>query len=85
MLTQYIRAALHKAHYEYVVEDGCYFATVPGLNGLWADGKTLEATRDTLAEVIEDWVIAHLIDRVPVPEVDGVAVGPREESIGVPV
>lgn len=73
--------ALHKAHYEYVEEDGCYFASIPGLKGIWADGDTLEECRKTLAEVIEDWVLAHIALGVEVPECNGVTVGPKAETV----
>ncbi len=53
MLTEYIEAALHQARYE-LMEDGRFFADIPPCEGLWADGDTLEATREQLRSVLED-------------------------------
>jgi len=74
MIIEYIQAALRKAHYELIEEDDLYFGSVPGLKGVWSEGRTLEECRSTLAEVIEDWIWAHIRDNVPVPEIDGMMV-----------
>jgi hypothetical protein len=42
VLTDYIREAMRLAHYE-LMENGRFFATIPGLKGLWAEEATLEA------------------------------------------
>ncbi|BAY47344.1 hypothetical protein SAMD00079811_49620 [Scytonema sp. HK-05] len=41
MLTNYIQAALHQATYE-LLDDGTFYAEVPGLQGLYANAPTLE-------------------------------------------
>ena len=51
MLTRYITAAMERAHYEPVGEGG-YFGSIPGLDGAWGSGPTLEACRKELAEVL---------------------------------
>lgn len=59
MLTNYIQAAMHQAHYE-LIEDGTFFATIPGLEGLWANAPTLEECRDELQSSLEDWLLLGL-------------------------
>ena len=81
MIIQYIKSALRKAHYEFVEDGELFFGSVPGLKGVWADGKTLEECRDTLAEVIEDWVWAHVRINIPVPEIDGIRVEPNPNTV----
>lgn len=71
MLTEYIQAALKKAHYE-IMEDGRYWGEIPGLQGVWADGDTLEECRETLREVLEDWLLVRLRERLRIPLLDGV-------------
>jgi predicted RNase H-like HicB family nuclease len=73
MLTEYIRAAMRKAHYE-IIENGDepYWGHIPGLQGVWSVGATLEAAREELREVLEDWILAHVADGVPVPAADGI-------------
>ena len=56
MLTEYIQAAMRAAHYE-LMEDGRFFASVPPCEGVWADGDTLEAAREELQDVLEDWIL----------------------------
>lgn len=54
MITEYILQNLASAHYK-IFDDGTYYGEIPGLQGVWADGKTLESCRETLREVLEDW------------------------------
>ena len=42
MITEYIEAALARAKYEIIEDEEPYYGEVPGLNGVWATGKTLE-------------------------------------------
>ena len=81
MIVQYIQAALRKAHYEFVEDGQRFFASIPGLKGIWAEGDTVEECRETLAEVIEDWVWAHIRDGVRVPKIDGITVAPSRKTV----
>ena len=81
MIQQYINAALHKASYELIDNGQHFFASVPGLEGVWSEGATVEECRETLAEVIEDWVWAHIRHGVDVPMIDGVGVRPDFHTI----
>lgn len=66
MITEYIYKQLHRAKYE-IMEDGVYFATIPGLKGVWAQGKTLETCREELREVLEEWFLLKLRDGDKIP------------------
>ena len=57
MLTEYIQAAMRKAHYEILPDGEGYFGKIAGLQGVWANANTLEACRDELQEVLEEWII----------------------------
>lgn len=81
MIQQYINEALRIARYEFVEDGQTYFASVPGLQGVWSEGATIEECRQTLAEVIEDWVWAHIRHGIEVPAVNGVGVQPDERTI----
>ena len=59
MLTDYIHRAMNKAHYE-LMENGRYYGTIPGCDGVWAQGKTLEACRAELQSTLEDWLLLGL-------------------------
>ena len=43
MLTTYIQAAMQHATYEWLPEDGLYYAEIPELPGVWATSSEREA------------------------------------------
>ena len=59
MLAAYIRAAMQRAHYE-LLEDGTFYGEIPDCAGVYANAATLEACRDQLHEVLEDWIVLGL-------------------------
>ncbi|MEA2065095.1 MAG: type II toxin-antitoxin system HicB family antitoxin [Patescibacteria group bacterium] len=61
MITAYIIKNLNKACYK-ILEDGTYFGEISSLKGVWASEKTLEKCRETLREVLEEWLILKLRD-----------------------
>ena len=66
MLTTFIQAKLARAKYA-ILKDRSYFGEIPGVRGVWANSKTLEACRKELQEVLEDWVLVkvRMGDKVP--------------------
>ena len=73
-LTEYIRAAMARAQYEFIEEDGTYFGNIPGLLGLWGHGPTEAACRLDLQSALEDWIVFSLVNRRLVPVIDGIEV-----------
>ena len=59
MLTQYIEPAMGHAHCE-IMENKRFWGEIPGLQGVWAEGETLEQCRETLREVLEGWLLVGL-------------------------
>jgi len=49
MLTKYIQAAMQRAHYEILEDDGTSYGSIPDLPGVWANAATLETCRDPAA------------------------------------
>lgn len=78
MLTMYINAALRKAHYEMLPDGQGYFGTIPGLEGVWAQADTLEACREELREVLEEWIVLGLKMGHALPAVDGITLAIQE-------
>ena len=72
MLTDYIRAAMRHATYEILAEQGEYFGRIPGFDGVWASAPTLEACREELEEVLQDWIVLGLSEGHSLPVVDGI-------------
>ena len=54
MLSEYLSAAMHKAHYELLPEDKIYYGEISGFEGVYATGTTLEDGRKELLSVLED-------------------------------
>jgi len=77
MLSEYIQKALAKAHYK-VLEDGTWFAEIPGFEGVWANAVTVEECRHELMEVLEEWLVLKIRDRDPIPEIEGVNIRVKE-------
>jgi len=77
MITEYIKKALEKARYE-KLEDGTWFAEIPGFQGVWANGKTVEETRNELQEVLEEWILLTVKDGEQLPKIGGVEIKIKE-------
>jgi predicted RNase H-like HicB family nuclease len=71
MFAEYIAKAVEKAGYE-KMEDGRFFATLPGFKGLWAEGKTIEAARRELISSLEDWLLLAIRCGDDVPVIGGI-------------
>ena len=78
MIRQYIDAAMHKARYEIIEDDGSYYGEIPGFQGVYANASTLEACRDELEEVLEEWLLFSFQRRLPVPVLEGVDLNMKE-------
>ena len=78
MITNYLRAALHQAKYEILPDDESFYSEIPGFEGVNSNAPTLEACREELAEVLEEWVLFRISRNLPLPVVDGIELGVRE-------
>ena len=78
MLTEYIAAAMRKAKYEILEDDGSYYGEIPGIQGVYANHETLEGCRDQLQSVLEGWIILGLQFNDPFPEVAGITIEVRQ-------
>jgi predicted RNase H-like HicB family nuclease len=74
MLTKYLEAAMKRASYE-KIEDDTYFATIPGLKGLWANAPTLEECEVELRETLEDWIVVMLRQDEELPKMGRFTLG----------
>jgi predicted RNase H-like HicB family nuclease len=62
---------MRQASYEQTA-DGSWFGSIPGFEGLWADGPSQEECREELRSALEDWIVFSLRRERPVPIVDGI-------------
>lgn len=69
---EYIKATLRRANYEYLEGEG-WFASVPGFDGLWAIGTSVEEARDHLIETLGGWMSVHVwIGKNRLPDIGGI-------------
>ena len=80
MLLRYIQTALDWAHYELIEDEEPFYGEVPGLEGVWATGKTLEACRNNLAEAVEDWLLFSIAKGLPIPSLGNVTIRIPEKA-----
>lgn len=78
MLTKYLRAAMHEAKYEILPDEGTFYAEIPGFNGVYANAPTLEACREELEEVLEEWIFLRIAKNLPLPVVQGIELTIKE-------
>jgi predicted RNase H-like HicB family nuclease len=55
-----------------------YLGTIGGFQGVWAQADTLEACREELREVLEEWIVLGLKMGHLLPAVDGLTLTIQE-------
>jgi predicted RNase H-like HicB family nuclease len=80
MLLGYFKAAMRHAHYEILSDDGSFYGEIPECNGVYANAASLEACRDELEEVLEEWMLFRVYNNMVIPIVDGCKISIRETA-----
>ena len=78
MLRNYIQAAMRQARYEILPDDGTYYGEIPGFEGVYANADKLEACREELEEVLEEWLLLGISRNHPLPVVEGIELTIKE-------
>jgi predicted RNase H-like HicB family nuclease len=77
MLLEYVHTAMRHARYEILDEGEGYYGEIPECRGVFANAPTLEACRDQLAEVVDDWVLRRVSRNLDLPVIDGAEIRVR--------
>ena len=77
MLTEYVRQAMRRAHYE-LMENGRFFGSIPECRGAWGEGTTLEECREELRSALEAWIIVGLRHGDHLPVIDGIDLNQKQ-------
>ncbi len=72
MLANYIDKAMELAVYEIIEDEGSYWGEIAGLQGIWANYKTLEGCRRELREALSDWLALRLRLGLHIPVIDDI-------------
>ncbi len=78
MIREYISAAMAKAEYEILSDDGSFYGEIPGFQGVYSNAETLEECRTMLEEVLEEWLLFSISRNFDVPVVNGIDLKVRE-------
>jgi predicted RNase H-like HicB family nuclease len=78
MLSEYLRAALTRAHYELLGGGEGFYGEIPGFQGVYAQAGSLEACREELASTLEDWLLFRISRHLPTPVLDGMDLTVKE-------
>ena len=78
MFTAYINAAMKKAHYEILPNNEGYFGIIKDLQGVWANADSLEACREELKEVLEEWILLGIKMGHTIPIINGIDLNVKE-------
>lgn len=72
VLTDYLRAALREATYEILPNGEGFYGEIPGFPGVYANAASLEACRQELEEVLEEWVLFRVSQNLDLPRAGGI-------------
>jgi predicted RNase H-like HicB family nuclease len=54
---KFIQAALQEARFEILPDDGTFYGEISSCQGVYANAVSIEACRNELLEVLEEWVL----------------------------
>ncbi len=80
MFSLYVDKAMHSAVYE-ALEDGTFFGSLSGFDGVSAIGQTVEDCREELRGALEDWLVLGLwMNDEAIPKLGKLDLVPRKLS-----
>ena len=78
MLTEYLQSTMRAAHYELLDQAEGFYGEIPGFQGVYAQGSSLEKCREELASALEDWLLFRISRHLPIPVVEGMTLEVKE-------
>ncbi len=60
MLTNYINNLITQAKYDILEDDNSYYGEISGIQGVWANEKSLTECQRALREILEEWLLIKL-------------------------
>lgn len=73
-----MQPAMRCAKYELLAGDGSFYGEISVCNGVYAKAPTLDACREELAEMLEEWIMFRVCKKRPLPTVEGIKLGIEE-------
>jgi predicted RNase H-like HicB family nuclease len=69
MITKYIKAAMGRARYEILADDGSYYGEIKECPGVYANAMTLDKCREELEQVLEEWILFRVYKNFEIPPI----------------
>lgn len=69
---KYMERAIEGAVFEPLEGGEGFYATIPGFQGLWAQGLTMEACKDELLSVLEGWLALSVERSMAIPTLSSI-------------
>ncbi len=69
---------MRQAKYEILPDDQTFYGEIPGFQGVYSNATTLEACRENLEEVLEEWILFRVSRNLPLPVVEGIELSIKE-------
>jgi len=69
---------MRRAEYEILLDDSTFYGEIPGFDGVYANADTLEACREELLEVLEEWILFRVSRNLPLPIVEEIELAIKE-------
>jgi predicted RNase H-like HicB family nuclease len=74
-ILEYMSVAMRHAEYERLDESGEWYAHIPGFEGLWATGATIEDARNELHAALDGWLYVNAFKGTgKSPELEGLTI-----------
>jgi predicted RNase H-like HicB family nuclease len=71
---------MRQAKYELLPDDGTFYGEIPGFEGVYANADNLEACRNELEEVLEEWIFLRVSRNLSLPIVEGIELAIKESA-----
>lgn len=69
---------MRRGKYEMLPDDGTFYGEIPSFDGVYSNAQSLEACREELEEVLEDWILFRVSRSLALPVVDGIELKIKE-------
>ena len=72
MLQNYIQAAIRRAKYEFIPNEGYFYCEIPECRGVFVKANSIEEAREEIIEILEEWLFIRLRKNLDIPIIDDI-------------
>lgn len=79
VVSEYLRAAMRRATFEVIEDDGSFYGRTPALERVWVNAAMLVDCCADLEQALEEWLLLRHSERLTIPEIDSIDLTVRQE------